>query len=133
MKWFRSNIRHGVRLAIFALLVQFVLSFGHSHGSANAAPLPQASLQGAGTDATATINREAAQKSSPTDHQRDPQKDDNCAICAVVAMASTVVFSTPPLLLLPEAIEFLQFATDAEFAHLKSSGTAFQPRAPPAS
>jgi hypothetical protein len=48
-------------------------------------------------------------------------------------MASTMVFATPPLLLLPQAVEFLYLTTDAEFAHLKSAGTAFQPRAPPAS
>jgi len=34
MKWFRSNIRHGSRLALFALVVQLALSFGHFHGSA---------------------------------------------------------------------------------------------------
>jgi hypothetical protein len=48
-------------------------------------------------------------------------------------MASTVVFATPPLLLLPQAVEFLYLTTDAEFVHLKSAGAAFQPRAPPAS
>ena len=39
MKWFRSNIRHGARLAMFAMLVQFALTFGHSHWFAQAAPL----------------------------------------------------------------------------------------------
>ena len=48
-------------------------------------------------------------------------------------MAGTVLFSTPPLLELPQAIELLHRTTDAEFSHLKSAGTAFQPRAPPAS
>jgi hypothetical protein len=43
------------------------------------------------------------------------------------------VFSTPPLLLLPQAIELLYLATDAEFAHLDSVHPAFQSRAPPAS
>ena len=50
-----------------------------------------------------------------------------------MAMASTVLFSAPPILLLPDAVEILHRITDAEFAHLKSAGTAFQPRAPPAS
>jgi hypothetical protein len=48
-------------------------------------------------------------------------------------MASTVVFASPPLLLLPQAVEFLYLTTDAEFIHLKSAGQAFQPRGPPAS
>ena len=42
MKWFRSNIRHGARLALLALLVQFALTFGHVHGfAAQAAPAMQ--------------------------------------------------------------------------------------------
>jgi len=32
MKWFRSNIKHGSRLALFALALQLALSFGHFHG-----------------------------------------------------------------------------------------------------
>src|ERR1700722_1755971 len=42
MKWFRSNIKHGSRLALLALAIQFVLSFGHFHGvAAQAAPALQ--------------------------------------------------------------------------------------------
>jgi hypothetical protein len=134
MKWFRSNIKHGARLALFALLVQFALSFGHSHWFAQAAPLLQSSLQQAdGHQGATTIDRAAVQKQSPANPDQDQQGDDYCAICAVVSMASTMVFATPPLLLLPQAVEFLYLTTDAEFAHLKSAGTAFQPRAPPAS
>src|SRR5436190_18978618 len=33
MKWFRSNVRHGSRLALFALAIQVLLSFGHFHVS----------------------------------------------------------------------------------------------------
>jgi hypothetical protein len=133
MKWFRSNVRHGARLALFALLVQFALSFGHSHWFAQATPLLQSSLQqadGHGSDATA--NRAVLDRQSPASPDRD-QGDDNCAICAVVSMAGTVVFATPPLLLLPQAVVLLYLTTDAEFAHLQAIGTAFQARAPPLS
>ena len=38
MKWFRANIKHGSRLALLALALQFGLSFGHFHaGAAQAA------------------------------------------------------------------------------------------------
>jgi hypothetical protein len=50
-----------------------------------------------------------------------------------MAMANTVLFATPPLLLLPQAIEFLRLTTDAEFVHLNAVRVAFQPRAPPIS
>ena len=58
---------------------------------------------------------------------------DGCAICAVMAMANAVLFATPPLLELPQAVELLYLTTDAEFVHLNSVRVAFQPRAPPIS
>ena len=112
MKWFRSNIRHG----------------------AQAAPLAQSSLQQTdSTSSVASTDRAAVEKQSPASPDRERPGDDNCAICALVAMAGTVVSATPPLLLLPQAIDLLYRTTDAEFVHLKSAATAFQPRAPPAS
>jgi hypothetical protein len=123
MKWFRSNVKQGSRLAVFALAIQFALSFGHFHGvAAQAAP----SIQSVATS-------EAAQQQPASNHDSDQQPSDACAICAVIALANTVLFATPPLLLLPEAVEFLYLTTDAEFVHLNSARTAFQPRAPPAS
>lgn len=133
MKWFRSNIRHGARLAVFAMLVQLALTFGHSHWFAQATSLAQSSLQTDSSKSIASIDRAAVQKQSPAGSDREQPGDDNCAICTVVAMAGTVMFAAPPLLLLPQAIELLYRTTDAEFVHLKSAGTAFQPRAPPAS
>jgi Protein of unknown function (DUF2946) len=136
MKWFRSNIKGGARLALLSLFLQFALSFGHFHAlaapSADAAQsaLPRASVVDAGDLA---VDSQAAQKQAPVKHDSDHRGPDGCAICAVMAMAGTVLFTAPPLLLLPEAIEFLYRTTDAEFIHLKSAGNAFQPRAPPAS
>ena len=128
MKWFRLNIRTGARLALLALLVQFALSFGHVHGL-----VPQAAATTlSALPADHTADSKATPRQAPSKQDRD-QPIDTCAICAVMAMAGTVLFATPPILLLPDAVEILQAITDAEFAHLKSAGTAFQPRAPPAS
>ena len=132
MKWFRSNIRQGARLALFAMLVQFALTFGHSHWFAQAAPLVQSQLTD-GAKSIAPTDRAAVQKPSPGNPDREQPGDDNCAICALVAMAGTVVFATPPLLHLPQAVELLHRTLDAEFIHLESASHAFQPRAPPAS
>src|SRR5580704_8323158 len=45
MKWFRSNVKHGSRLALFALAIQFALSFGHFHAvAAQVAPAIQAGI-----------------------------------------------------------------------------------------
>jgi hypothetical protein len=137
MKWFRSNIKHGARLALFAFAVQFALSFGHFHAvSAQTSPAGQfgpmqAPLTYAGIVLAADSARQTAQPQSPSDHDSDQQPSDSCAICAVIALANTVLLATPPVLLLPQAVEFLRLVTDAEFIHLNSARVAFQPRAPP--
>jgi uncharacterized iron-regulated membrane protein len=137
MKWFRSHIKAGSRLALFALAVQFVLAFGHFHSfAAQAAPAIQSvpvQSESATTDLVAapdTISQ-SGQQQPGSDH--DQSSGDTCAICAVIALANTLLFSTPPLLLLPQALEFLYLTADAEFVHLNSARVAFQPRAPPVS
>ena len=132
MKWFRSNIKHGSRLALLALALQFALSFGHFHGgAAQAAPATQSGL--ANNVSAADPVSEDAQQQPASKHDSDQQQGDVCAICAVVALANAMLSATPPLLLLPQAIEILYLSTDAEFAHLNSARVAFQPRAPPLS
>jgi hypothetical protein len=117
MNWFRSNIKHGSRLALLALAIQLALSFGHFHGlTAQAAPALQQTSQQA-----------------PANHDSDRQPADACAICAVMALANASLFATPPVMLLPQAVAFLYLVTDAEFVHLDQSRVVFQPRAPPAS
>ena len=132
MKWLRSNIKHGSRLALFALALQFALSFGHVHaGAAQTAPAVQSGS--ANNPSAAETVGEDAQQQPASNHDSDQQQGDVCAICAVLALANTMLFAAPPLLLLPQAIEILYLSTDAEFIHLNSAWVAFQPRAPPTS
>ncbi|MBU6463614.1 MAG: DUF2946 domain-containing protein [Bradyrhizobium sp.] len=126
MKWFRANIKQGSKLALLALALQFVLSFGHFHGVAHAATAIRS-----GTVLTAQVANPRQQPVS--DHDSDRHANDSCAICAVIAMANAVLFATPPLLRLPEAVEFLYQTTDSGFIDLNSVRVAFQPRAPPIS
>jgi hypothetical protein len=148
MKWFRSNIRLASRLALFALAIQFLLSFGHFHGSrAQAAPaLVDAKQSGLHDTVLLTAahltasDRASHEDASPpvrlktsSDHEPGGQPTDDCAICAVMALANTVVVATPPYLLGPQAAAFLYLTTDAEFVDLNSARVAFQPRAPPIS
>jgi Protein of unknown function (DUF2946) len=138
MKWFRKHIKTGARLALFALLIQFALSFGHFHSfAAQAAAAAQSGLTQADPAHLATAvaqdtSKKAAQEQQPPNHDSD-QPADGCAICAVIALAGNVLFATPPVLQLPRAIELLYLTTEAEFAHLKSARHAFQSRAPPLS
>ena len=123
MKWFRSNIRHGSRLALLALALQFVLSFGHFHAAALAAPAVQSGL----AHVLSTADEPAQQPDS------DQRQNDPCAICAVIALASTVLSAAPPSLPLPQAVDHTYLTAGAEFIDLNSASAAFQPRAPPAS
>lgn len=129
MNWFRSNIKHGSRLALLALALQFGLSFGHYHTAA-----PQAAALAIQSVAAQSDISDAVDPSAPASHNDSGQHPgEDCAICAVSALARTVLFSTPPVLLLPQAEAFLIRVTDAEFADLNPVSGAFQPRAPPAS
>jgi hypothetical protein len=138
MNWFRKHLRHGSRLALFAFTIQFALSFGHFHGlAAQAAPAVQTHVTDADFATTAGLAAQAAdavaQKQQPSTPDTDQQPADACAICAVMSLAGNVLFATPPLLQLPQAVEFLYLTTDAEFVHLNAIYPAFQSRAPPAS
>ena len=114
MKWFRQNIRTGSRLALFALAVQFVLSFGHSHfNAAQAAPELQLQVN-LGTAQGLAAEPRGQARQQPANHD-EPPSGEPCAICTVLSMANQVTFATPALLLLPDAIELLFLATDAEF------------------
>ena len=136
MNWFRKHVKTGSRLALFALAIQFALSFGHFHADvARAAPALQTGLADADRAIAATLvaqeaPSEAAQQ--PAGHDTD-QKASDCAICAVLSLANNFLFATPPLLELPQAVELLHLTTGAEFTHLGSLHPAFQSRAPPVS
>jgi hypothetical protein len=142
MKWFRSNIKHGSRLALLALAIQFGLSFGHFHafaaqaapamqsGTLLSTPAPFEASRASGLAASEMASQPAPRQKPGSDRDAD---SDGCAICAVMAMANAVLFATPPLLELPQAVELTYLTTDAEFIHLNSVRVAFQPRAPPIS
>lgn len=138
MNWFRKHIKHGSRLALFALAIQFAMSFGHFHAvAAQVAPSVQSNVTDAdfatAAGLAAQTAAELAQKQQPSTPDSDQQPADNCAICAVMSLAGNVLFAAPPLLQLPQAVDFLYLTTDAEFVHLGSVHFAFQSRAPPAS
>jgi len=133
VNWFRKHLKQGSRLALFALAIQFALSFGHFHGEvARAAPALQTGF--ADTDRAVAATQEAPSEAAqqPSNHDTDQHSSD-CAICAVLSLANNFLFATPPLLELPQAVELLHLTTGAEFTHLGSLHRAFQSRAPPVS
>jgi hypothetical protein len=137
MKWFRSNVGPGSRLALLALAIQFVLSFGHFHGStAQAASVGAkqfpASHPGSFerySDASAAD----AVRAKTSGDQEPAGPGDDCAICAVMALSNAMVVGTAPELPGPLPAAFLPLTTDVAFADPNPVRVAFQPRAPPIS
>ncbi|WP_342727001.1 hypothetical protein AAFG07_09250 [Bradyrhizobium sp. B097] len=123
MKWFRSNIRHGARLALLALSIQFVLSFGHFHAIAPAQ---------ATTSSAAHV--ENVSRDAPYSNPDSDQAADLCAICAVVAMVNSAMPAPAlPPLQLPDAAALLAWHIDNYAAPLDIGRLHYQPRAPPIS
>src|SRR5581483_1448822 len=92
MGWVRSRIRFGVRLALLALAVQVVVSFGHVH------------LHNFGVAAqAAAVHTTMGQPSHRVPAQAPADDDDYCPICASIFLASTSLAAVPPVLLVPTA------------------------------
>ena len=121
MKWFRSNINRVSRLALFALAMQLALSFGHFHGVAAEAASAIQVARGLSTPQPAS------------NHGSPEHPGDICAICVVMAMANAALFATPPVVLLPQAVDFFYRTAAAEFVRTAPIRVGFQPRAPPIS
>ena len=110
MKRFRSNFGEG--LALVALAIVFALWVGH--------------VDGATARAASAIQPAPRPLAAPSATTRDTK---GCTVCTFVTLADQLFSATPPLMMLPEAVEFLYRTTDAEFVHLKSAGVVAQPHA----
>lgn len=126
MRWFRSNIHFGSRLALFALAIQIILSFGHVHydelmpDAAKAMPL-----------AIVNVPPAAALSTSIPNHESNGSIDFDCPICALIHMASTSAPSAPPALPFLAFFGLFRLEASVELALAASPHFLFQARAPP--
>ncbi|WP_315785663.1 MULTISPECIES: DUF2946 family protein [unclassified Bradyrhizobium] len=120
MSWFRANIKDGSRLALLALVLQFALAFGHVHW-----------LSAQAIDGGRITTAQAHTGSAPASQDPDQQPADGCAICAVIAMAQSILLSPAPSLPPPHAVAFRPTAPVVASLSRVAITTAFQPRAPP--
>jgi hypothetical protein len=126
MRWFRQNIRWGVRLALFTLAVHLALSFGHVH--ADALPYQSAAASAATMDSHSDV---APSPDRPTHPYNNSTAHDFCALCASIGLLGSLV--------LPDALPRLTLRDfdRVRFGHVSSSAAAslFRPfsraRAPP--
>jgi hypothetical protein len=125
MNWVRSTIRPFAHLALFALGLQMVVSFGHMHpddlglpslATAHWAHFPSGTVQAL---------------TGPTDRDQYPSSDDYCPICASMALLATGVPSLPPVIIAPPPISRV-WSSPISLHFVAGKATfSFQARAPP--
>jgi len=122
MRWFRANKTFGSRLALLALVVQFVLAFGHIHRDDIYGPAhPAAAIAAPVPDGSQPL---------PGDH---PSKhgDDYCAVCATMSLLGNSFVAVAPALPLPVASQAIEQVDRVAAIFIAPRRAAFQSRAPP--
>jgi hypothetical protein len=127
MRWIRANLRFGAWCALFALAVQFALSFGHVHlpGRVGGTPALLALL----IAPSPAIAPDAAAK--PAKPAKSQIAHDQCAICASIQLAGSLIPAAALSLLLPTNPGRISLGTDIDRAVTASPHDSFQARAPP--
>ena len=118
MQWFRAKLKAGARLALFALMVQIALSFGHLHLGNFRQAVP--SLASASTQSTS---------SAPT--QPASHADDYCAICATIHLTAISFLPPAPQLRVPFVARSVEHFNSAAVVFIAPRRAPFQSRAPP--
>jgi hypothetical protein len=126
MNLFRSRIRSGAHLALFALALQMILSFGHMH--ADDLGLPAL----ADTSGTHIASAAAPGSEPPADQQHQPPSDDYCPICASIVILASGLPALPPVFVSPEPVRRVWSAVASLHSTASHSALSFQARAPPA-
>jgi hypothetical protein len=113
-------------LALFALAIQIVLSFGHIHTD-------EFGLASAKSAPTALADSSSATFLSTHDpiHKSNGSADLDCPICASIQLAATSAPSAAPTLPLPARIGMFRLEAPAALALASSPHSLFRARAPP--
>jgi len=127
MRWFRANSIFGGRLALFALAVQFVLSFAHLHPDDIYGPV------GLPLSVASPIALPTAQalSSSPRDGAAD-YTDGFCAICASMYLLGASFVPDVPRLPAPIGVQTVEHFVRLDGVFIAPRRAPFQSRAPPA-
>src|SRR5262245_33529979 len=127
MSWFRSHARLGSCVALLALALQLVLSFGHLHrsdivGHGATAPAAATSIIAALLDEDATPS---------TDRASHDHEDEYCAIYAIAALIGSAQQAEPPALPVPLALTSAPPPPAIEASRYEPSHRLARARAPP--
>jgi hypothetical protein len=123
MRWFRSNRHFGARLALIALALQFVLTFGHVHLALLAQAVADQELSSTATGAGG---------SDKPDGTPNGLAELDCPVCALIHLSAAAAPSVAPVLPLPTATEFVTLRPPADTAATAAPRISQRARAPPA-
>ena len=127
LRWVRTNKRFGACWALFALALQFALSFGHAHHSQIAEPFA-ASPQFTVLDHAPETAISNSPKLPITPAGRIL---DYCEICVTASLTGNGVPATPPQVCVPAVMRQIRFWLEVDAIFAISSYRPFQARAPP--
>jgi hypothetical protein len=109
-------------LALLALTLQLVLSFGHVHVSP---------ISGPSSAYPVTTAADVAKPAGSHQHHLPAHADDYCPLCALIHLAGTVLPSAPPALPVPPVSARSPHQIIVQFDLTAPPGALFQARAPP--
>jgi hypothetical protein len=126
MRWIRQKIRGGAHLALFALAVHMVLSFGHVHADffTPRSALAAATAEPSGAPA-------ADLPGQPSHPYRDSVAHDFCAVCANISVLGSLVLAAPSALLTPQDFAHVGFVHAPAIVWVAQSRSFSQARGPP--
>jgi Protein of unknown function (DUF2946) len=113
-------------LALLALVVQMIVSFGHMHADDLGLRAPS------GAERTQFTSAATQAPSGPADQDRHKGSDDYCPICASIALLATGHPSPPPMLVLLVPIGRAWRTETLADRPTPPVMRSFQARAPPA-
>ena len=117
IRWFRTNRHFGARLALVAVALQLVLTFGHVHIRAAAV--------------ASTIEASHSSHTAPLSPGHSGPGDSGCPICALIQLSAISAPSVAPELPLPIAIDLVTLQPGSMLAVTIALPASFQARAPP--
>jgi hypothetical protein len=122
MRWIRSaNRRWSTWLALAAMALQLVLSFGHIHLEKLASRSFVASM---------AASKAPWSQQTPTQHPAN-EAEDFCAICTTIHLASSSFLPGAPILPVPFTSLTIEHFGSFNFIFVSPHRAAFQSRAPP--
>ena len=121
MRWVRTNRRWSTWLALAAMALQLVLSFGHIHLE---------KLASGSVSASVTTSKAPSSQQIPTQHPAN-EAEVFCAICTTIHLASSSFLPDAPLMPVPFASRTIEHFGTFNFIFVSPQRAAFQSRAPP--